>query len=137
MECEVESRAEINESRRHNRREKGQAMTPMLMLSGRHAAKNWVAASKPGLPPPLVFLQAASGGPFIGRGRLVDMERLAWLELVHDGDPDCPDHIQDVTLWAYCNSSLKPSQEDVDRFMRLALHPANERTMIVQGHFLR
>ena len=113
-------------------------MTDMMMMTGRHAMASWIAASRPGLPDPLTLLRSASGGVFLGRGRLVDVPRLAWIEMVHDGDPDAPDWVSDVSLWSiHLKPGVPKRHEDFDAFMRLALHPKNERTMILQGHFLK
>ena len=106
-------------------------MIQIATMHGRQAIVLWLQA---GGPPPLDVLRQASGGVFLGRGRLVDLHTRAWIELVHDGDPDCPDWVSDVTL-GWFPRGVSESEETLRFSTDWALTPRVPGTMILQGNF--
>jgi hypothetical protein len=113
-------------------------MTKLVIVHGKFAARMWIEASTTPGNSPLDILEGASQmagrGRFMGRGRLVDTARNAFIELVYDDDE--PGFVSDVSM-GFWERSPTPVPEDVEVFSRWALQPTNKNTMIVQGIFLR
>jgi len=106
-------------------------MIHIATMHGRNALLLWRDS---GAPSPLDVLSQASGGVFLGRGRLVDIRTRAWIELVHDGDPECPDWVSDVTL-GWFPKGVGVDEETTRFSIDWALTPRVPGTMILQGNF--